>query len=387
MYKSFNVKTLGILEITHSKNVFPEQGKRSSQVELLVIYLIINRDKNITAKQLISFLWSDRENQVTIGALRNLVYRARKDLKKLYSKEVCILSKGHSYFWNPSIKCQVDYEKLMTLASNIDNLDQLDEQYQACLELIDGFENQFLPEFHNNEWIAQLNSQLVKNCLAAIFLVINNLQQANRYQDILRILEHPHIAKLENEVLFEKRLNTYYQLNQIDKAIDYYQNIINNYYLHLETAVPKPIQDLYQQCQNINPQSSIDIISLDDFINSGESIKGAFYCDYYVFKRIYQLNLVDIKHSNHEHALVMLTLQGEDLNQVSKESVRLKNILIDNLRKDDIVCKYNAAQYFLIIHASKLKGIESAITRIINYFNQEKQSEVALLQRIEPIKY
>ena len=43
MYKSFNVKTLGILEINYSKNVFPEQGKRSRQVELLIIYLIFQK--------------------------------------------------------------------------------------------------------------------------------------------------------------------------------------------------------------------------------------------------------------------------------------------------------------------------------------------------------
>ena len=71
MYKSFNVKTLGILEINYSKNVFLEQGKRSRQVELLIIYLILNRDKNITSRQLISYLWGDKEDQVTIGALRN----------------------------------------------------------------------------------------------------------------------------------------------------------------------------------------------------------------------------------------------------------------------------------------------------------------------------
>lgn len=391
MYKSFNVKTLGILEINYSKNVFPEQGKRSRQVELLIIYLILNRDKNITSKQLISYLWSDKENQVTIGALRNLVYRARKDLKKLYAKESCILSKGHSYFWNPAVKCQVDYEEIVELSEKILSDNDTDSQYRNCCLLVDRFENPFLPEFQDNEWIAQLNKKLLKNCFDAVFLTIDKLENEGRFQEILELIDHPHLSEIENEVLFFKKMNAYYQSKQTDRALAYYQKLINNYYLFYGIETASQIKELYQKCLDERPELQLDTISIEDFLESSETLKGAFYCEFYVFKRIYQLNLSNIKHSDYQRALVMLTLDNlengnEEDSGISEESQRLKNIMQLYLRKSDIFSQYSTTQYFLIIQAPKMSGIEAAVDRIIRYFDKEKtHSNISINKKIKKI--
>lgn len=388
MYKSFNVKTLGILEINYSKNVFPEQGKRSRQVELLIIYLILNRDKNITSKQLISYLWSDKENQVTIGALRNLVYRARKDLKKLYAKESCILSKGHSYFWNPAVKCQVDYEEIMELSEKIIKGNDTDSQYRDCCWLADKFENPFLPELQDNEWIGQLNRKLIKNCFDALFQTIDKLENEGWFQEIVELTGHPHLAGIENEVLFIKKMNAYYHLKETDRALKYYQELMNSYYLFYGIETAPQIKELYQKCLDERPQVQLDTISIEDFLESSETLKGAFYCDFYVFKRIYQLNLVEAKSSDHKRALVMLTLSGQssEENAMSEESQRLKDIMMKNLRKSDIFSQYSTTQYFLIIQAPKTGGIETAIERIIRYFDREKNHpEISISKKIKEI--
>ena len=388
MYKSFNVKTLGILEINYSKNVFPEQGKRSRQVELLIIYLILNRDKNITSRQLISYLWGDKEDQVTIGALRNLVYRARKDLKKLYAKKPCILSKGHSYFWNPAVKCQVDYEEIMELSEKIMKGNDTDSQYRDCCQLADKFENPFLPELQDNEWIGQLNKKLIKNCFDALFQTIDKLENEGRFQEIVELIGHPHLAGIENEVLFIKKMNAYYHLKETDRALKYYQELMNSYYLFYGIETAPQIKELYQKCLDERPQVQLDTISIEDFLESSDTLKGAFYCDFYVFKRIYQLNLADAKSSDHKRALVMLTLSGQssEENAMSEESQRLKDIMMKNLRKSDIFSQYSTTQYFLIIEAPKTGGIETAIERIIRYFDREKNHpEISISKKIKEI--
>ena len=117
-------------------------------------------------------------------------------------------------------------------------------------------------------------------------------------------------------------------------------------------------------------------------------MKGAFYCDFYVFKRIYQLNLVEAKSSDHKRALVMLTLSGQssEENAMSEESQRLKDIMMKNLRKSDIFSQYSTTQYFLIIQAPKTGGIETAIERIIRYFDREKNHpEISISKKIKEI--
>lgn len=54
------------------KMKFPQEKKRSAQVELLIVYLILNRNANITNPQLIDFLWPDGNADKPEGALRNL---------------------------------------------------------------------------------------------------------------------------------------------------------------------------------------------------------------------------------------------------------------------------------------------------------------------------
>ena len=376
MYKSFNVRTLGILEIGHLKNVFPERGKRSTQVELLIIYLIMNRDRNITASQLITYLWEDKENQVTIGALRNLVYRARKDLKMLYDKEPCILSKGHSYYWNPAVKCVVDYEELLKLAESIiESNETIDLQVKKAWQLADLFENEFLPEFQDNSWIKQKNEVLLKSCYESLISIIDNLKQANEYQIIIDLLQHPNLVKIEDDKLFAARLDAYYQMKQYDVALKYYRNILNKYYLYYGKTVPAAIKQVYQECLNKLPEVEVENIEIEDVLDQSETVTGAFYCDFTVFKRIYQLNLIDVTKLNNEHALVMLTIRNQDehydSHKLQNYSQLLKNLMQQNLRKNDIFSQYSLTQYFILIQSPKMTGIETAVNRIIRYFNND----------------
>lgn len=107
------IKTLGRLHITDGENEFPQEKKRSAQVELLIVYLILNRNANITNPQLIDFLWPDGNADKPEGALRNLIYRARKEMKQFFKEVDCIKSKGRSYYWNPEVECRVDYEEML----------------------------------------------------------------------------------------------------------------------------------------------------------------------------------------------------------------------------------------------------------------------------------
>ena len=143
---------------------------------------------------------------------------------------------------------------------------------------------------------------------------------------------------------------------------------------------------------NSQPELEIKTITLEEFLETAGNVKGAFYCDFAIFKRIYQLNLVDVSKAGNEHALVMITIKDKeghyDNQEIQKESKRLKDLMQTNLRKSDIFSQYSLTQYFMLIHAPKLSGIESAVNRIINYFNDEKQNDSIYLEnKIEKVTF
>ena len=151
------INNLGRLHVTYGENEFPQEKKRSAQVELLIVYLILNRNANITNPQLIDFLWPDGNADKPEGALRNLIYRARKEMKQFFKEVDCIKSKGRSYYWNPEVECRVDYEEMLKLCCRVEQEDDPYRKYERCLEMINKYHGEVLPEFNYNDWILEIH--------------------------------------------------------------------------------------------------------------------------------------------------------------------------------------------------------------------------------------
>ena len=59
------------------------------------------------------------------GALRNLIYRARQELKNFIQGKVdCILFSGTSYSWNKNVDCDIDIYQFENY-SNLPNVKNL----------------------------------------------------------------------------------------------------------------------------------------------------------------------------------------------------------------------------------------------------------------------
>ena len=64
---------------------FPQEKKKSKQVGLLFAYLLANRNVETSKSKLIEVLWPEEDSGNPEGALRNLVYRGRMEMKNFLS--------------------------------------------------------------------------------------------------------------------------------------------------------------------------------------------------------------------------------------------------------------------------------------------------------------
>ena len=93
------IHLLGEFYMENKNYRFPQETKKSTQLILLIAYLIMYRHTVVSKEKLIKILWKEDESDKPEGALRNLVYRARKELQKFYpdNPELSfILSKGNT---------------------------------------------------------------------------------------------------------------------------------------------------------------------------------------------------------------------------------------------------------------------------------------------------
>ena len=97
-----SVKMLGGFTVRMGDQMISEADGRTKKVWMLIEYLIANRSHDISQEKLIEALWDDEECDAPFNALKNLVYRARKQLAELYpgKKVEFIRFVRNTYSWN-----------------------------------------------------------------------------------------------------------------------------------------------------------------------------------------------------------------------------------------------------------------------------------------------
>ena len=79
-------------------------------VSKLLVYIIFHRKKALTVQELCEVLWQEGGSDNPAGALKNLVYRLRMCLKKIWGDYEFIITGRGTYQWNPEINLEVDAE-------------------------------------------------------------------------------------------------------------------------------------------------------------------------------------------------------------------------------------------------------------------------------------
>ena len=92
----------GNLQINYGDIHLDETDMRSSQLVTLLSYFLIYNDRKISSSELNDMLWEDDEEiSNPQSALKNLMYRLRTLLKKVFGKTDMIIT-GKSKYWSLS---------------------------------------------------------------------------------------------------------------------------------------------------------------------------------------------------------------------------------------------------------------------------------------------
>lgn len=98
MFGKFTLKQEG-MEVPHAVSL----TGRSRRLWTLTAYLILHRDRGVSAQELIDLLWPEAENDNPLSTLQNNVSRARAALAELgftHAKVIIHNEKGY-YRWAP----------------------------------------------------------------------------------------------------------------------------------------------------------------------------------------------------------------------------------------------------------------------------------------------
>lgn len=382
---ALKIQLLGEFRMVNKSFRFPQEKKKSMQLVLLIAYLITNQNKMCLKDDLMKLLWQEEESDNPEGALRNLVYRARKELQKFYpDKDVnFILSKGNTYAWNPDVACEIDIRHMEKLCTKMERQEDPDELFESCFTLLDKYSLEFMYEFHDQDWVEIQKLYYDDLFMRSISKTCDVLMKHKRYEDVIKLCDNVGFEYHANNRIHEYKLEAYCQSGQYILALSYYHKVMDMYYTRYALEVSEECKQIHQRILEHVAHQSVNILELKHQLSETAEHQGAFFCDYDVFRNIYQMHLRFLKRNKEVRYLVLISMDfsEEENREVHKEFDLLKNIIMKELRSNDVFTQCGNYKYAIILATSIEEGCQKAIDRIEKQFEKHKKLESSVLHK------
>jgi DNA-binding SARP family transcriptional activator len=388
------IKMLGEFSLSINGNKTANLKGRTKRVWMLIEYLIANRKKDVSLDMLIKILWEEDECSNPLNALKNLVYRARELLKEIANDENAefITFMRNTYSWNNKYDCVIDTEQLEECWNSInDPLNSEEERIHSCERALTLYQGDFLPKSTYSTWVVSLGayySTLYNECVVSgCELLMGNF----KFDKVIHICETALIYSPFEESIHKLLMNAYISTNQRSKAMSHYSDTVKLFHKELGVQVSDSMNSIYRQLIHTGKHSGMDIGKIKKDLREPMGSKGAYFCDYEVFKSFYQIQARMMIRTGISLFIVLFSLcdlNGEPVKQEAAQQAgsRLRDAILFSLRRGDTVTSYNTNQYIVLLHVSDYESVEKIANRILKKFRMlYGSSNIKLVTRINAL--
>lgn len=373
--------------ISSTNYEYKPSADNSTQLTLLLSYLVASQGRKVPKEILMAMLWPEVHDKEPIGALRNLVYRARKELERLYPGQDIdyIQFTQDAYCWNPSLYCKIDttyFENYYSMAVQESNPDK---QYALYCKMHRLYTGRFLTNHTGIEWIASRATFYENIHKLCTLKMCEYMYEHQNYDELIPLCDHSIIFYPDEGRFYRYKLETYLTTGAVQAALECYHSTINTFTSRYGIDLCSSLRDIYQEILSRLPRVSQSLAELESNLGEPDQQVSTFYCNYDIFKNIYQLNSRSYRRSTDSHYLLLLTLSSAGSSDLDPEKIKpiqdlLYQILSHQLRKNDIFTRTSLTQYAAILTVPNDHGCQTAAARIIKAFENQADDEAVQIQ-------
>ena len=388
------------IEMLGDFNVFLNNDKGTDQIcksrkgTSLVQYLMLHKDEPVANTKLFEVLWPDEESTNPENALKTLVSRMRVILNSVYAGfGECIVSTRGAYQWRMLPEMTIDYYEVVDLIRRLMPVESLDENSREGLHKLVLFYKGDLLQGHNAqcEWAVPRAVLMHGQYLKAMYHYIDLLKKAEDFEEIVNVARAALDIDAFDERLHLELLNALTKTDRNNEALQQYKHITNLHYRYLGVQPPAAIQDFYKQIMQARSDLEFNMEAIRGELKENNRTRGAFLCEYTVFKEIYNLQIRNLERLGVSMflALIMInSVDGTPLPTLRQNEIMqgLLDILRDNLRKGDAITHYLPSQCALLLPTVNYETGSMAMERIKRIFYQKyPNSNIIFNYRIGPL--
>lgn len=349
---------------------YAPSAKNSTQLTLLLSYLIINQGAKVPKDVLMAMLWPHKKDVLPIGALRNLIYRARKELCPLYPDQNIDYIKftQDAYYWNEELYCKTDINDFENYCQLAGQESDSERQYWYYYRINCLYKGGFLSTLLAIEWVQARNAYFRNIHINCTLNMCEQLYLKYRRDELTSLCDQCIILYPEENRFYRYKLLAYLGTNDLKSALAFYHSSLNFFSSKYGTDISHSIQDVYEKILERIPTLEIGIDELEKNLNSDDSCSQTYYCNFDIFKTIYQLNTHSVQYNTQKHYLLLVTVvlghEKPDSVEVKELMADLHQILCSVLARNDVFTRTSMTQYSVILTITEENNIEKVIAHI-----------------------
>lgn len=389
MFGGFRL-TIGDISIT---NKIQQAKKPWTILEYLVYY----HSREIPSDELVSIIWPEDNNVNPANALKTLIFRTRKLLEpfKLSTQQLITQNRG-TYCWNPEVSLSLDTSEFEALykQSCQPGLSE-SKQLELLLQALSLYKGDFLPKAAWEPWVIPISRHYHSIFVRAVMQAVELLLKNEQWDSIIRLCRHAVTVEALNEDFQYHLIYALFSSGRQHQALEQYRVMVDSFYNEFAITPSERMTNLYKLIQDREHGVNTDLSLIQKSMQENQHLLGAYFCEFTVFRDIYQLEQRAIARTGDSIFLGLLTLSQED-GSLPKASIlaramgHLGNAAAGSLRHGDVYTRYSVSQYMILLPSASYENGEMVMQRIIrNYKKAYLRKDIVVhysLQAVAPIE-
>ena len=388
------IHLLGGFSMERDGKVLTDDINRSQKLWSVLAYLVIHRDRDIPQSEFIEQFWQGENSTNPTSALKTLLYRIRAMIEPLFGEEIQpVISRRGAYRWNHNIECHVDVDRFEQLCAQAQAPELEDAQRLALYrEATALYRGMLLPKLSDQIWLMPLVTHYHTKFVAAVREMSGLLIAQNLYEELMELSLRACELDPLDESLNILAIRALLFQGRNAQALTHYETATDLLYRNLGVRACAELRGLYGQIMAVERGLETDLDVIRDELRETARRPGAFVCEYGLFQELYRLEARRSDRSGICVHLALLTVSMPDgsmppLKQLNTTMDQLLLAIRGQLRRGDVISRYSAAQYVVMLPAANLENSNRAMERVVSaFYRQHRHNFLKITYKVREVE-
>ncbi len=393
---SICIFTLGKFYISQNNSIITESSSRSKRMWEIFKFLLSNRGKSFFPENILEKIWPESDYADPSMVMRAQIFRLRQTFNNKEAKislvNNIVLSQG-CYSWEDNVEYWLDVDELESLVNEAGLLvdKKPDEAIRLYRKAIALYKGQYLPELSFSEWIEPIRSYYHDIYLGCLLDLVSLLKARKNNLEIVKLCEQAIAIDYFEEIIHIRLIEALLAEGHITRARSHYNEVTSIFYREMGIKPSDHLKSLYRLVGSEPGSFELDLLTIQEGLKGKESDGGAYYCDAELFRYFYNLERARVERNGQSVLLGLFTLTAPnytlpDKNLLTEVMQNLQEVILDSLRKGDLVTRWNDAQLLMLLPGLNREQADIVIKRIENNFHKHYSlNGLTLHKKVESI--